>query len=100
MDYLPTKTALLVRTMQIDIPNRVQKAIEDRDAGIMYERPTIMGGKLDSDLSPDEKRPTRVANDALAVVGAGVRTILLLIQAQAAAYPAPALLHGVEYANR
>ncbi|KAF3024908.1 hypothetical protein E8E14_012819 [Neopestalotiopsis sp. 37M] len=74
VDMLPEETALLVRTMQIDIPDKVKKAIDDWHAGIVYERPTIVGAIMESDLSAEEKKPERVADDALAVVGAGTET--------------------------
>lgn len=72
VDYLPTDAALLVRTMQIDIPNRVKKTIDDKSAGITYERPTIVGAIIESELSEAEKKPSRVSDDALAVMAAGV----------------------------
>lgn len=60
--------------MQIDIPNKVKKATDDWNAGIVYEQPTIVGAIMESDLSTEEKKPERVAHDALAVVGAGTET--------------------------
>lgn len=72
VDYLPEDISLFVRTMQIDIPDRVRKATEARKAGIIYERPTIIGAMLDSELTPEDKAPARIADEALAVVGAGV----------------------------
>lgn len=60
--------------MQIDIPNKVKKATDDWNAGIVYEQPTIVGAIMESDLSAEEKKPERVAHDALAVVGAGTET--------------------------
>lgn len=60
--------------MQIDIPDQVQKTTERRKAGIVYERPTVIEALLDSELSPEDKTPPRIADEALAVVGAGVST--------------------------
>ncbi|KAK6218825.1 hypothetical protein LQW54_002751 [Pestalotiopsis sp. IQ-011] len=74
LDKLPEETALLVRLMQMDIPNKVKKATDDWNAGIVYEQPTIVGAIVESDLSAEEKKPERVAHDALAVVGAGTET--------------------------
>lgn len=75
VDYLPQDMALFVRTMQIDIPNRVRETAEARKAGIVYERPTIVGALLDSELSDEDKAPSRIAEEALAVVGAGVSAV-------------------------
>lgn len=60
--------------MQIDIPDQVNKTVDGQKAGIVYERPTILGAILDSELSPEDKTPPRIADEALAVVGAGVST--------------------------
>lgn len=74
VDYMPKDVALLVRTLQIDMPNRVLKAKADMDAGIIYDRPTIFGSLLRSDLALLEKGPERLADEASAVVGAGTET--------------------------
>ncbi|KAF2852137.1 cytochrome P450 [Plenodomus tracheiphilus IPT5] len=74
VDYMPKDVALLVRTLQIDLPNRVLKAKADMDAGIHYNRPNIFGSLLRSDLDLLEKEPQRLADEAAAVVGAGTET--------------------------
>ena len=74
VDYMPCDVALLVRTLQIDMPNRVLEAKADLDAGIRYDRPTIFGSLLRSDLDLLEKGPQRLADEASAVVGAGTET--------------------------
>lgn len=74
VDYLPEDAALLIRTLQIDIPNRVYKTKADLDAGIRFERPTIIGDLLESELAEHEKKPERLADEAVSVVGAGTET--------------------------
>lgn len=74
VDYMPKDIALLVRTLQIDLPNKVLKAKKDMDAGISYDRPTIFASLLQSDLDILDKEPQRLADEAAAVVGAGTET--------------------------
>jgi cytochrome P450 len=44
------------------------------DAGIQRERPTVFGSLLSSNLEAHEKQPQRLADEAVAVVGAGTET--------------------------
>lgn len=74
VDYMPKDVALLVRTLQIDMPAKVLKAKADMDAGITYDRPTIFASLLQSDLDLLDKEPQRLADEAAAVVGAGTET--------------------------
>jgi cytochrome P450 len=74
VDYMPSDVALMVRTLQIDLPAKMKKAKADIDAGIKYDRPTVFGTILESDLSMLEKEPQRLADEAAAVVGAGTET--------------------------
>ncbi|KAF2027534.1 cytochrome P450 [Setomelanomma holmii] len=74
VDYMPADIAMLVRTLQIDMPARVWQAKVDLDAGITYDRPTIFAELLKSDLEVLEKEPQRLADEAAAVVGAGTET--------------------------
>ncbi|OLN82371.1 Trichodiene oxygenase 6 [Colletotrichum chlorophyti] len=74
VDYLPADIALLIRTLKIDIPNKVKKTKTELDAGIRHERPTVFGSLLESDLELLEKNPQRLADEAAAVVGAGTET--------------------------
>lgn len=71
VDYLPQDLSLLVRTLKIDIPKRVRA---DMDAGIQRERQTVFGSLLASNLDAHEKQPQRLADEAVAVVGAGTET--------------------------
>lgn len=74
VDFMPVDVGLMVRTLQVDMPARVRQAKRDLDAGISYERPTIFGELLKSDLGVLEKEPQRLADEAAAVVGAGTET--------------------------
>ncbi|KAL6703424.1 hypothetical protein ACN47E_009683 [Coniothyrium glycines] len=74
VNYLPKDIAPFVRTLQIDLPNRVLRAKAEMDAGITYDRPTIFGSLLRSDLDILEKGPQRLADEAGAVIGAGTET--------------------------
>ncbi|KAM0271148.1 hypothetical protein ACHAQH_009167 [Verticillium albo-atrum] len=74
VDYLPEDAALLIRTLQIDIPNRVYKTKSDLDAGIRYGRPTVFVDLLQSELADHEKKPERLADEAVSLVGAGTET--------------------------
>lgn len=74
VDYLPYDQALLVRTLQIDMPARVRQAKADMNAGMKHDRPTIFAELLESDLEALEKGPQRLADEAAAVVGAGTET--------------------------
>lgn len=74
VNYMPSDIALFVQTLQIDMPARVLQAQADLDAGIVYERPTIFGELLKSDLEVLEKGPQRLADEAAAVLGAGTET--------------------------
>lgn len=74
MDYLPSDISLLLRSLKITIPDLVKKAKSDLDAGIHQERPTVFGSILESDLGVYEKSLDRIAEEAIAVVGAGTET--------------------------
>ncbi|KDN67898.1 putative cytochrome P450 [Colletotrichum sublineola] len=74
VDYLPADIALFVRTLKIDMPNKVKSTKADLNAGIRRERPTVFGSLLESELESNEKGSTRLADEAAAVVGAGTET--------------------------
>ncbi|TLD33341.1 hypothetical protein PspLS_00708 [Pyricularia sp. CBS 133598] len=74
INFLPTDIALLIQTMQIDMPIRVIKTKTDMDAGIQYKRPTVFGSLLHSELEQSEKEPQRLADEAGAVIAAGTET--------------------------
>ncbi|KAF4473450.1 cytochrome P450 oxidoreductase, partial [Fusarium agapanthi] len=74
VDYLPTDIALLIRTLQINIPSRVQKTKDELDAGIVYDRPTIFADLLQSDLDDSEKKQDRLVEEAVTIINAGTET--------------------------
>ena len=74
LKYLPHDIALMVKTLQIDMPAQVLKAKKDLDDGITYGRPTIFASLLSSDLELLDKEPQRLADEAAAVVAAGTET--------------------------
>jgi cytochrome P450 len=74
VDYMPKDIALLVRTLQIDLPAKIEKVKAEIDACINYDRPTIFDSMLRSDLDAHDKEPQRLADEAAAVVGAGTET--------------------------
>ncbi|KAF5019111.1 hypothetical protein F66182_8880 [Fusarium sp. NRRL 66182] len=74
VDYLPADTALLIRTLQIDIPSRVQKTKTELDCGISHDRPTVFADLLQSELQESEKKTGRLVEEAVAVVNAGTET--------------------------
>lgn len=74
IDYLPADTALLIRTLQVDIPARVQKTRSDLDSGIVYDRPTIFADLLQSELDESEKGTDRLVEEAVTIVNAGTET--------------------------
>ena len=50
VDYMPPSTAMMVRTLQINLPEKMRKAKADIDAGIKYDRPTVFGTILELSL--------------------------------------------------
>ncbi|KAL1609360.1 hypothetical protein SLS59_001726 [Nothophoma quercina] len=74
VDYMPRSTAVMVRTLQIDLPEKMKKAKADIDAGIKYDRPTVFGTILESDVVSLDKEPQRLADEAAGVIGAGTET--------------------------
>jgi cytochrome P450 len=74
IDYLPKDIALMVKTLQIDMPWKIHKAKEDLDAGITYDRPTIFASLLESNSHEEKDRFRWIADEAQAIVGAGTET--------------------------
>ncbi|KAI0841081.1 cytochrome P450 [Hypoxylon sp. FL0890] len=75
LNYLPEDAALLIRTLNIDLPNQIKKTKSDMDAGIVHERQTVFGELLKSDLPPQEKSVARLTGEASAVLGGGTETL-------------------------
>ncbi|KAK7953154.1 cytochrome P450 oxidoreductase [Apiospora saccharicola] len=68
-EYMSKDTALLIQTIQTDIPHQIQQA------GIVSKRPTVFGELLASSLLPaPEKSPKRLADEAAALLAAGTET--------------------------
>ncbi|KXJ93358.1 cytochrome P450 [Microdochium bolleyi] len=74
VDYLPADAALLIGTITRTLPSYVHKARSDLNAGIQYDRPTIIADLLRSDLEESEKTTKMLVDNAMAVVGAGTET--------------------------
>ncbi|KAI1776778.1 cytochrome P450 [Hypoxylon cercidicola] len=72
--YLPKDMALLIRTLDTDIPSQVKKTKIDMDAGIVRDRPTVFGELLKSDLAPEEKPVARLVDEAASALGGGTET--------------------------
>lgn len=74
VDYLPKDVGLMVRTLQIDLPDRVRKVKSSIDADVQPDRPNIFDSLLRSDLDVLDKEPQRLTDEAGAVVSAGTET--------------------------
>jgi hypothetical protein len=72
ISYLPPDIAMLVRFLQVDMPNKVLKTKADMLAGINYDRPTIFASLLQADFDRDTQELT---DEACAVVNAGTETV-------------------------
>ncbi|KAI1375659.1 cytochrome P450 [Hypoxylon crocopeplum] len=73
-NYLPKDTALLIKTLNIDLPNYIKKVKADMDAGIVRERPTVFGELLTSGLPEQGKSLGRLSDEAASVLTAGTET--------------------------
>ncbi|KAJ4390102.1 hypothetical protein N0V93_007575 [Gnomoniopsis smithogilvyi] len=77
VDYLPADLALLVRTMQIELPERIVKIRDAVDAGLLNtrDRHTIFGEILTDEATESKEKGTeRLAIEAFAIMGAGTET--------------------------
>ncbi|KAI1847118.1 hypothetical protein JX266_006993 [Neoarthrinium moseri] len=72
--FMSEDMALLIKTLQTDIPNQVKSSKADQNAGIIRERPTVFGSLLESDMPAHEKSLARLTDEASAVLGAGTET--------------------------
>ena len=66
--------ALLIKTIQTDIPDHIKHAKADRKAGIVRKRQTVFGELLESSLPEREKSMKRISDEAAAVLAAGTET--------------------------
>lgn len=77
LDYLPADVALMVRTMQIDLPEQINRTREAVDAGLLNsrDRRTIFADILmDDETDSIEKETHRLSMEAFAIMGAGTET--------------------------
>lgn len=77
LDYLPTDLALMIKTMQIDLPEQIEKTRDLVDSGMLStrDRHTIFGEILtDESMEVKEKGTDRLAMEAFAIMGAGTET--------------------------
>ncbi|KAK8029629.1 hypothetical protein PG993_010920 [Apiospora rasikravindrae] len=72
--YMSNDMALLIKTIQTDIPNLIQRTKADRKAGIVRKRQTVFAELLESSLPAHEKSMRRIADEAAAVLAAGTET--------------------------
>lgn len=66
--------AFVIRSLKVTIPQRAFDTKAKLDAGIQFDRPTIFETLLKSDLEESEKRPERLADEAITVTAAGTET--------------------------
>ncbi|KAI1208578.1 cytochrome P450 [Annulohypoxylon truncatum] len=72
MDYLPADFALLIRTLRVEMPKKVKNMEAEINSGVVRDRPTIFSSLLQ--LSPEEKEPLDLSDEAAALLGAGTIT--------------------------
>ncbi|KAI1094246.1 cytochrome P450 [Rostrohypoxylon terebratum] len=80
MDYLPEGMGLMIRTLKVDIPERVRQSKENAEAVVEGKKlpegvkGNIFNELLDSDLPPAEKTSERLVGEALAMMSGGTET--------------------------
>ncbi|KAI1482460.1 cytochrome P450 [Daldinia eschscholtzii] len=72
---LPKDIAVLIRTLDVTVPNLIKKAKHTVDAGIERKRPTIFAEVLKSDLPEQEKSMSRLLGEAAALMTGGTGTV-------------------------
>ncbi|KAI1404039.1 cytochrome P450 [Hypoxylon fuscum] len=73
--FLPEEMQLLVKTMTVDVPNKIRKTQADIDAGMTNKDQTVFGSLLESDLPEQEKSIPRLTDEAAALLTAGSETV-------------------------
>ncbi|KAI2616488.1 cytochrome P450 [Hypoxylon sp. NC1633] len=71
--YLPEDTALMLRTLNTDVPTQIKRTKATLAAG-RTPRPTIFGTLLSSSLSARDKSAARLAGEAASLLAAGTET--------------------------
>lgn len=66
--------ALLVQSIETDIPDQIRKVEANRKTGIVGKRQTVFGELLASSLPPHEKSLKRITDEAAALMAAGTET--------------------------
>ncbi|KAI0151458.1 cytochrome P450 [Pestalotiopsis sp. NC0098] len=72
--YMSDGMALLIKTLQTDIPAQVKSTKEDYKAHTVNDRPNVFGSLLESDMPEHEKSIVRLSDEASAVLSAGTET--------------------------
>ncbi|KAI0382256.1 cytochrome P450 [Hypomontagnella monticulosa] len=72
INYLPEDTAYLIRTLTVDVPNKVQKAQHEIDSGLTRDRPTVLHHMLQLEIY--QKKHLDPTGEAAALLGAGTVT--------------------------
>ncbi|KAI0839693.1 cytochrome P450 [Hypoxylon sp. FL0890] len=72
LDYFPEDIALLIRTLNVDMPHMIQTVQAEIDSGIVRERPNIFDSILR--LAPEQKKLLNLPEEAAALLGAGTET--------------------------
>ncbi|KAI1380485.1 cytochrome P450 [Hypoxylon crocopeplum] len=72
VDYLPADISLLIRTLKIDIPNKIRNTRDEIDSGIIRDRPTIFSSLLQMD--PRQREQLHLGDEAATLLGAGTET--------------------------
>ncbi|KAI4862775.1 cytochrome P450 [Hypoxylon rubiginosum] len=71
VDYLPKDVSLMIRTLNIDFPNKILKTEKEIDEGVFRDRPTIFSSLL---LDPKRKKEVDLVDEAGIILGAGTET--------------------------
>ncbi|KAI0899452.1 cytochrome P450 [Annulohypoxylon nitens] len=80
MDYLPEGIGLMIRTLKVDIPERVRQSKENADVVVAGKKlpngvkGNIFNELLESDLPPAEKTSERLVGDAITIMSGGTET--------------------------
>lgn len=72
--YIAGKIGILMREMYINMPKRIRQAVQDHEAGIERNRPTVFTDILASSLPEHEKTIDRLSGEAFSLTGAGTET--------------------------
>ncbi|KAI1141441.1 cytochrome P450 [Hypoxylon sp. FL0543] len=71
-EYFPKDFSLLIRTLKVDMPNKIRTVQAEIDAGIARERPNIFNSILR--LEPQKQELLNLSEEAASVLAAGTET--------------------------